>query len=222
MLGKGHYTRGHGSAISTKENGTIHYIGGITMRRNSGLIFTVIAVLAIVPFVWAKNTYAVESMKGKGSLAASLSYQHQETSFGDSDSETDTTSLMGSLGYFLSDHLEVNFAPMIMILDPDQGDKYTLYSYFGNLKVNFYQKGWIAVPYVGVQAGVTGYESGDDDDSSFSYGALGGIKLFVTEDVSLNLELNYLHTTFDADDGGDDTDLDVTSFFVGFSWYFGG
>lgn len=206
-----------------KEKGhQIHYRGGIAMSRRSWLVLMVVAVLTIVPFVWAKNTYAVESMKGKGSLAASLSYQHQETSLDDSDSETDTTSFMGSLGYFFNDHLEVNFAPMIMIVDPDEGDTYTLYSYFGNLKINFYQKGWTAVPYVGVQAGVTGYELGDDDDNAFSYGALGGIKLFVTEDVSLNLELNYLHTTFDADDGGDDLDLDVTSFFVGFSWYFGG
>ena len=45
------------------------------MNRKSWLIVTVVAVLTIVPIVWANNSYAVESMEGKGSLAASLSYQ---------------------------------------------------------------------------------------------------------------------------------------------------
>jgi len=191
------------------------------MRRNSGLIFTVIAVFTVVPFFWAKTTYAVESLGGKGSLAASVSYQNLEYSNG-TDYETDTYRVQASIGYFLSDHFEVNFAPMISIDDPDEGDDTIYYSYFGNLKWNLYQKGWTVIPFVGVQAGVTGYDREGEDDSAFSYGWMGGAKFFLSEDVSLNLELNYLHTTFDADDGGDDLDLDVTNFFVGFSWYFGG
>jgi opacity protein-like surface antigen len=190
------------------------------MNRKSWLILTVVAVLTIVPFVWANNAYAVESLKGKGSLAGLVSFQNLEYSNG-YDSEIDMTNIQAAIGHFFTDNLEVNFAPMIMRIEPEGADDVLLYNYFVNLKYNFYQEGATTIPYLGVQTGITGYEAAGDDDSDLSYGAMGGVKFFVSEEVSVNLELNYLKTTFDADVGGD-IDLDVTSLFVGLSWYFGG
>ena len=163
----------------------------------------------------------VGQRRGKGSLAAQVSYQNIDLS-NDDDYEYALWSLAGAVGYFFTDHFEVNLAPIIFMIDPDEGDETTTYSVLGNAKYNFYQEGWTVVPYLGVQAGVSGYEREGDDDSAFSYGGMAGTKVFVTEDVSLNFELNYLYTQFDEDDGGNELDSTTISFFVGFAWYFGG
>jgi len=54
-----------------------------------------------------------------------------------------------------------------------------------------------------------------DSESAFAYGALGGIKFFVTERASLNLGVNWVHTKIS------DTDIDTFTGTVGLSFYFG-
>jgi len=195
------------------------------MNRKNWLCFTMV-VFMVLPLLWVRNSYAVESLKGRGSIGAALSYQSAVFTVGSYESETNTTSLQGSIGYFVTDHLEVNFAPVMSASESEAGSsssESTSYSYFGNLKYNFYQRGSTTVPFVGLQAGITGYESDGDTDSAFSYGGMVGVKFFLTEDISLNLELNYLQTTFEAQyPATQDTEYEVSSFFAGFSYYFGG
>ena len=79
------------------------------------------------------------------------------------------------------------------------------------------------IPYIGLHGGNTyiyiEYEDDSADSSSFSYGAHGGLKIFPSERVSLNLELDY--TTSEPDTDSDETvSLDVLSLFVGASFYF--
>ena len=101
-----------------------------------------------------------------------------------------------------------------------------------NLKYNFYKDGWQAIPYVGLQGGITSFklkytddsdeeEDFEDDsdsyeDTSKSFGFIGGIKVFLSENLSLDVEYNWLYSPDLA------ADLTMSTVFVGFKWYFGG
>lgn len=191
--------------------------------KNKKMLFVKATVLflalAVLP---ASQALAVDSLKGRGSLGAAVSLNHQEYDTGGSTSETDYLTINASLGYFFTDHIEINFSPYFTSTESDSGDGNTstsiIYSYSANMKFNFYGEGWTVVPYIGVQGGISGYDSGDDNnDQNFGYGGMGGLKVFFNESVSMNFELNYLQTEYDEDISRKDT-----RFFVGFTYYFGG
>lgn len=179
------------------------------MTRKSWFILTVVAVFMLSSLIWANNTYAVDSLKGKGILGAAVTISHTEMD----EDEFDMWAIWFAGGYFFTDHIEVNITPRIMYMESDAYET-TTYSVLANLKYNFFKKGWTTIPYVGLQAGVAGYEADDDSDSAFSYGGMAGLKFFLTEDISLNIEGNYLRTTYDDDDHR-------TSVLFGFTFYFG-
>jgi opacity protein-like surface antigen len=60
------------------------------------------------------------------------------------------------------------------------------------------------VPYVGLRLGLVDYMMGSDSWATFAYGAQGGMKWFVVENVSVNLELSY--TAFTLTDAGTEDD----------------
>jgi len=188
--------------------------------KKSTLKVALISIFVTVIFLLAGNAFAVDSLKGRGSLGAFLTGQRTEIGYEGDTFESNQTIFQGSLGYFVTDHVEINFAPTIIGIEVE-GEDSTLYSYFGNVKYNFYNAGWTVIPYIGLQAGISGVEYDDDSDSNFAYGGMGGLKIFVTEDLSLDLELNYLMTEFDI--GDDETvDMDTLALFLGFKYYFGG
>ena len=133
--------------------------------------------------------------------------------------DSDSKILNASLGYFLTDHIEISFSPTYAS-NKTEGNEMTLYNYFGTLKYNFYGSGWQAVPYVGLQAGMTGidieFEDDSYDDTSYSFGFMGGLKAFLTENLSLDIEYNWLYTPKLA------ADMTMSTIFIGFTWYFGG
>ena len=175
------------------------------MTRKSWFILTVVAVFMLSSLIWANNTYAVDSLKGKGIFGSAVTISHTD--------EVDWWDIWVAGGYFFTDHIEVNITPRIMYMESDAYET-TTYSVLANLKYNFFKKGWTTIPYVGLQAGVSSYEADDDSDSAFSYGGMAGLKFFFTEDISLNLEGNYLRTTSDIDE-------DQTSVLLGLTFYFG-
>jgi len=190
------------------------------------VLFIISAIIlgAIAP-VWA-----VESLKGRGSLGAAVSIGHDSfSSDGETLQETDSGMVMGSLGYFFTDHFEINYAPMITYRettsnwsDEEEKSDSTMYSHLLNLKYNFYGKGWKLIPYLGIQGGFAGFTSDDRSDSAFSYGGMGGAKVFVSEDVSINLELNHIITQYPGEDNEPDSDFASTTFLLGLTFYFGG
>ena len=80
------------------------------------------------------------------------------------------------------------------------------------------------IPYIGVHGGNYYQESesrGDTyDSSSFSYGLQGGLKMFPSERVSVNLELDWTTTEPEVEDDDEEITLDAVSLFVGASFYF--
>lgn len=192
------------------------------MSNKKMLFVKAFGLFLAIAFLSASQALAIDSLKGRGSLGAAVSLNHQESEFGNSTTETDYLTVNASLGYFFTDHIEINFSPFITSMESDSGNgnetTSIYYSYLGNLKFNFYGEGWTVVPYIGVQGGISGYDAGDNNsDDNFGYGGMGGLKIFFNESVSMNLELNYMQTEFDEDQTQKDT-----RFFVGFTYYFGG
>lgn len=192
-------------------------------KKNRKMLFIkAIGLFLAMALLPASHALAVDSLKGRGSLGAALSLNHQEYDTGSSTFETDFLTINASLGYFFTDHIEVNFSPFFTSTESDSGSGDTstsiYYSYLGNVKFNFYGEGSTIIPYIGLQGGISGYDSGDDNnDQNFGYGGMGGLKVFFNESVSMNFELNYMQTEYDEDQ----TQKDMR-FFVGFTYYFGG
>ena len=73
---------------------------------------------------------------------------------------------------------------------------------------------------MGLQAGMTGidieFEDDSYDDTSYSFGFMGGLKAFLTENLSLDIEYNWLYTPKLV------ADMTMSTIFIGFTWYFGG
>ena len=70
------------------------------------------------------------------------------------------------------------------------------------------------VPYVGLQLGLAGYDNADMDGDDYTYGVHGGVKLFVAENVAVNLEATYDFLEVR------NTDIDSLSLLVGISFFF--
>jgi hypothetical protein len=70
------------------------------------------------------------------------------------------------------------------------------------------------IPYFGAQVGLATYESGSVSESAVSYGPLAGVKIFVSENLSINPEADVIFTTIL------DIDVTITIFQVGMSYYF--
>ena len=192
---------------------------GDDMKRN--LINLILAGLFVfLILLSAGNSFAIDSLKGSWSLGlySALNHSEIETMNGDTY-DSDSKILNASLGYFLTDHIEISFSPTYAT-NKTEGAEMTLYNYFGSLKYNFYGKGWQAVPYIGFQAGMTGvdieYEDDSYDDTDYSFGFMGGLKAFLTENLSLDIEYNWLYTPDLM------ADLTMSTVFIGFTWYFGG
>ncbi|MEW5802488.1 MAG: hypothetical protein AB1847_10355 [bacterium] len=113
---------------------------------------------------------------------------------------------MGTFGYFVSPEIGLNFNLAIMGSPEEDGGK--IITPLGQIRYYFYKKGQTIIPYLGGQIGFRFYEEktvtesweGDGTyeketekktDTKFCSGGMGGIKFFLNEDVSVNLEANY-------------------------------
>ena len=183
------------------------------LKRNNQLFFVLVILVGMVTLILPNNSQAVESLAGKGKVSTSLSYSYIDIE--DADDPVEVTNFLGEFGYFVTDHIEINFSPLVTSVDTGDSDS-TIYSVFVNGKYNFYKRGWNSVPYAGLQAGITGVDTEGYDDSTFSFGGMAGFKQFLTESISFNLEGNYMYYEVE------NTDVNQFSLFLGFTWYFGG
>ena len=189
------------------------------MKRNQNLL-GLAGLFFMVMLLNTGNSFAVDSLKGNWSLGlySALNHSEVETASGETY-ESDSKILNASLGYFFTDHLEISFSPTFAT-NETEGAEMSLYNYFGSLIYNFYDTGWQAIPYVGLQAGMTSvdikYEDDSYNDTGISFGFMGGVKVFLTENFSLDVEYNWLYTPDLT------ADLTMSTIFLGFTWYFGG
>jgi len=203
------------------------------MKRKLMMVY--LAILSAIMWLFIpQNADAVEDLKGEWSLGIYAALNNSEIETMESDTyEFSFTVLNASIGYFLTDHIEINFSPTIAHADAE-GTEANLNNYFGNIKYNFYGNHWQALPYVGLQGGLTKahieYQSAEVDpitalsvettesydDTSLSFGFMGGIKVFLSENLSLDVEYNWLYSPDLV------ADLTMTTVYVGLKWYFGG
>lgn len=74
------------------------------------------------------------------------------------------------------------------------------------------------VPYIGGQVGLAFAEAGGESASATAYGGMFGVKNFLSEDLSVNIEYNILFTTLTYDNV--DYDVTQTTIQAGMSYYF--
>ncbi len=118
-----------------------------------------------------------------------------------------------NFGYFFTPQLELG--AMGMFAGNINGETNRIYAGYADFRYNFsYDKAQTVVPYLGVQAGIAGMADGTSE-SAFAYGALGGVRFFVTERASLNLGVNWVRTKIG------DNDIDTFTGTVGLSFFFG-
>jgi opacity protein-like surface antigen len=118
-----------------------------------------------------------------------------------------------NFGYFVTPQIEVG--ALGLFGGNINGETQRIYAGSADLRYNFsYNKAQTVVPYLGIQAGIAGTADGTSE-SAFAYGAVGGLKFFVTERTSLNAGLSYVRTKIS------DKDIDTFTGTVGLSFYFG-
>ncbi len=118
-----------------------------------------------------------------------------------------------NFGYFLTPQLQIG--ALGMFGGNINGETNRIYAASADFRYNFsYNKAQTTVPYLGIQAGISGIADGSNE-SAFAYGAMGGVKFFVTERASLNLGLNWVRSKIG------DNDIDTLMGTVGLSFYFG-
>ena len=200
------------------------------MKRKLMLLCWV-GMLALMILPQVPAAHAIEGLKGSWSLGLYSALNQSEIDTWGGTYEFSFTVVNASIGYFLTDHLELNFSPTIARAEAEDMEM-SLTNYFGNIKYNFYGDKWQAVPYVGLQGGATSInveytETSDEggvlednsesyDDTSYSFGFIGGIKVFLSENLSLDVEYNWLYSPDLV------ADLTMSTVFVGLKWYFGG
>ena len=158
------------------------------------------------------STPAVAGLSaGQLELGGFMSYSSPE------DSE-DNLILSANLSMLVTQQIQVGGSVMYLFADaPSGGDETLIASLLGTFKYNFaFSEAQTTVPYVGAQVGLTTIDVAGTDDTSYSFGTMGGVKFFLSEATSLNLELNYLLTDYDGDTTSN------TSVLAGISFYFGG
>jgi opacity protein-like surface antigen len=120
---------------------------------------------------------------------------------------------MVNFGYFFTPQLQIGLMGLVGGTMDGSSDK--IYGGSGQFRFNFsFNKAQTVVPYLGVQTGIYGTSNGKSE-SAFAYGGMAGLKFFMSEKTSLNLEGNWQRTKVAS------TDIDVFQGLVGVSFYFG-
>lgn len=130
-------------------------------------------------------------------FAASLASTNTELDIPGQGSNTDN-SFNGQVGYgrYLTDEHEVGGQFLFNLFMPDQGDDQTQLGVLPYYRYNFRQsdRTWF---YAGVQAGLQQFEQGGESDTAFSYGIHGGMKSWLTPQVSVFVEPRLTFSEFE-------------------------
>ena len=101
--------------------------------------------------------------------------------------DTTNVSLAVGFGYFVSDAVEIKGTALVL-----WSDDFTLGFFQLEGLFHFNTQG-DAVPYIGAFGGMTIFDAEGFDDSLFIAGAMVGVKIFLTENTTLFIEVRYLH-----------------------------
>jgi opacity protein-like surface antigen len=119
-----------------------------------------------------------------------------------------------NFGYFFTPQLQMSLSG-ILCGGGEGSDVTKIYAGLGQFKYNLsFNRAQVVVPYLGVQAGIAGTSNGTSK-SGFSYGGMAGLRFFISENMSLNMEGNYQWAKASASNN----DVGVFYGFLGFSFY---
>ena len=184
-----------------------------------------ILVLTLVLMTTMTGLALAGTDAGYKELGVNVTYSN--TSYSNSSTKNNFTSFGFVFNYFFNAYWSVgaDYRLSGTSTEPENGDSSISTYQTISLRTDLLAGGptKTAIPYIGAHIGNTStyFESGgsSDDSSTTSYGLQGGLKIFPSERVSVNLELDYTTTT-QEDYYGEDYDVDTVSLFVGASFYF--
>lgn len=188
------------------------------MRKS--IVLTVVLMVAMTGFAWAGTDAGYKEIGVNGSFV--------NTTYSDNDSERNTASVGLIFNYYFSAYFSVgiNYRLTGSKYDPENGSSTESTGQLINLRTDLLLGGPTksVVPYIGVHGGNSSYYSKTNNDSydssEFAYGLQGGLKIFPSERVSVNVELDY--TTTERDSGFNDETFEENAMSVlfGASFYF--
>lgn len=173
----------------------------------------IVASVALLVVLVSSTCFAgVNAGQTQVNLSGSISSTKPDT--GD---KTTSTMVTTGLGYFLQDNISLGGA--LFVDYSKTGSTKTLIDVInGQAKFHFAPKE-ILVPYVGIQLGYMGVDMNGSSGSGYDYGAMAGIDYFITENASLNVELNYRKDVFKM--SSVEYKQDTTALLFGLSYFFG-
>lgn len=195
---------------------------------------SVVCLMVVASIFMVTHVYAAGAGIGAGSNEAFGQAQIQNVSSKTKGSPNTNTTTMAiyTVGYgrFITDALQLGVSHIGIIGNTDDGagskNTAAVYGIDGFAKYHFYTKGQTVVPYVGLQVGYLGLTANsggggpDSTGSSVSYGGMGGLKFFLSENFAITTELNYRRYEMKMSPGNDESTSDQISFLVGFAVYF--
>jgi outer membrane protein W len=193
--------------------------------RKLGLLLLLVAVM----FAYSNEAAAAGLQKGASEIAAFGSLSRMTTKMDDYKDTTNTN--IGILGYnyFLTDQVSAG-ANLLLMGTKSKDNEGSTSSVVAtgidlNAKYHFTSKGQTVVPYLGLQGGWMGISMKSDGDSlsgrAPSYGGMGGVKFFITENIAFNTELNYRRYNIKFSGEESKAKINNLSLLLGFSVYFG-
>lgn len=132
-------------------------------------------------------------------------------------SSTDTTGFDGQVGYgqYLSNEHEVGGQLIFNLQSPDEGDDTGSISVLPYYRYNFRGADRIQY-YLGVHGGLSQIDAAGDSDTGFSYGIHGGLKSWLTPQVSFFVEPRLTFSSIEI--SGVDIDIDEFRTLLGFTY----
>lgn len=166
-----------------------------------------LAVLLVASFAMPA---AAAVKEGDKEISVYGAYQSIKVDVPGADTTTVIT-LQVAGGFFVTDGAQVGGS--FTQQSQSDGGTFTVRTVGGFFKYHFNTQE-TTVPYVGGQAGLATVEATGESESAVSYGPLGGIKFFVSENLSINPEASITFTKIL------DVDVTITTVQVGMSYYF--
>ena len=184
------------------------------------VLLVMVLTMMVTGFAWAGTDAGYKELGINGSYS-------RITNTLDND-ETHFSSLGFVFNYFFSAYFSIGGTIRLdnYTVEPEDGDTYSNTGRTINLRADLLAGGPTksVIPYIGLHGGNYYSESkfgGEtDDSSSFSYGLQGGLKMFPSERVSVNVELDWTTTDPEVPEGVEEYTQDSMSLFVGASFYF--
>lgn len=194
-------------------------------------LLRILLVLSLIIMFAGTNAFAIDYSQHQGQLGLQGGVYFNTTSLPSSmggGTFTNTTYIVNANGgYFIIPEIELGAAVMTAITSTSQTGSASTNN--GNFSINFtptynlWVKNSPVAIYIGPQIGFMDFESSSSGTnqtySEFSYGALAGLNYFVSENTSVNLEVNWLGYSFKPVGSGTSLTTNIISVLVGAKYF---